>query len=67
MTPYAERLVAQADARKVRHWRHRLTGEEVRVVDRNLYGRVLIRYSDGQMREMTVKNFEGAFRGSTSA
>jgi hypothetical protein len=59
MTDEAERLIAKVEANTPRPvWRHRLHGFTVEVVNKNLFGRVLVKMPDGNMMEMREAAFE---------
>lgn len=61
MTAYAEQLIARHDARQVRLWRD-CHGVKVQVINRNLFGRVLVKWPDGNISEMRQTQFEIKFR-----
>ena len=58
MTALAEKLIARVEAKAPRPlWRHRLHGFTVEVVNRNLFGMVLVKMPDGNMIEMRQAQF----------
>jgi hypothetical protein len=58
MTAEALKLIAKVDAKPKPVWRHRLHGFAVEVVNRNLFGNVLVKMPDGNMMEMRQATFE---------
>ena len=58
MTAEAERLIAKIKSKPKPVWRHRLHGFSVEVVNRNLFGNVLVKMPDGNMIEMGQAQFE---------
>jgi hypothetical protein len=62
MTSEALKLIAKVEAKPKPVWRHRLHGFEVEVVNRNLFGNVLVKMPDGNMIEMRQAQFEINYR-----
>jgi hypothetical protein len=63
MTALAERLIAKVDANTPRTvWHHRLHGFEVMVLNKNLFGRVLVKMPDKNYIEMSRAQFEINYR-----
>ena len=58
MTDEAERLIAKVKVQPSKVWRHRLHGFSVEVVNKNLFGSVLVKMPDGNMMEMRQAQFE---------
>ena len=62
MTPEAEKLIAKVEAKPKPVWRHRLHGFTVEVVNRNLFGNILVKMPSGNMIEMRQAQFEINYR-----
>jgi ligand-binding SRPBCC domain-containing protein len=58
MTSLAERLIAKVESQPAKVWRHRLHGFAVEVVNKNLFGNVLVKMPSGNMIEMRQAQFE---------
>ena len=64
VTPYAEKLIAKASVKPVLSWEGFVDGKLVRLalIDRNAYNRVLMRWPDGLVREMTWAELNRKFK-----
>jgi hypothetical protein len=58
VTAEAERLIAKIKPKPKTVWRHRLHGFEVKVLNQNLFGNVLVKMPDGNLIEMRQVQFE---------
>jgi hypothetical protein len=68
VTAEAERLIAKVEANKPQPvWRHRLHGFSVEVVNRNLFGMVLVKMPGGNMIEMEKAQFKNNYKETVAA
>lgn len=64
ITKYAESLIASSAARPAMLWKGLVSGRNIilKLVDRNAYGRCLLEWPDGIVREMTWGELNRKFR-----
>ncbi|MDE2104873.1 MAG: hypothetical protein KGL39_46985 [Patescibacteria group bacterium] len=64
MTPYAEKLLAKHDANHSTKWFEGIVDGKVvrlRLVDRNFYGRCLLEFPDGIVRQLDARELNRRF------